>query len=313
MKLTPEIVARLQTLQTLLELRDFDLLETVAIRMEPHRDHDGIGDILDAFMDHRYAEASTLVVKLLSEGTRLVRWTDPEIALLEAELEHFTAELAEVEAEQAETAHLLARFQAAFDRALGDRIEELLRLRMRMRQREAESDRDARESYEEAKNDYEHHRADQEARRGSAEATEWSLSEEERKELKRHYRAAAKRCHPDAVSEEHVEAAAAMFRDLNEAYQAGDLERVRKIAERAAAGLFEAVTSDDVPEKRKERLRDQIAAVREALAKARADLEVVKQSTTYRSATEAEDWEVYFEEQGRRLDDQIEQLSTMKA
>jgi len=313
MSLPPEIAARIQALQSLLESRDFELAETVAIRLEAHRELEGVGEIIDSVGDHCYAEASALIRKLLSEGTRLVQWSDHEIALLEAELERLAAELADVEAEQAETAHLLARFQAAFDRALGDRIEELLRLRMRVRQREAESNPDTRESYEEAKNDYEHHRADQEAHREVAEATEWSLSDEERKELKRLYRAAAKRCHPDTVPEEHVDAAAATFRDLNEAYQAGDLERVRKIAERAASGLFEAVNSDDSPEKLKERMRVQIAAVREALAKAREDLDAVKQSTTYRSACEAEDWGAYFEVQARRLDEQIEQLATMES
>lgn len=312
MTLTPEIVARLQTLQSLLELRDFELVETVALRLEAHRGNEGVGEVLDSLADRRYADAIALVAKLLSEGTRLVRWTDPEIALLEAELEQLAAELAELETEQAEIGHLLARFQAAFNRVLGDRIARLLKLRMEARQRRAEAEPEipeAREEYEQARRDYERHRAEEEARREIGEKADWDLSEEELQELKRLYRSASKRCHPDAVPEEHVEAATAVFRELNEAYQSGDLERVRRIAERVAAGLFETEGEGEAPERRKESLRARIAAVREALMRTRADLKTVKDSPSYQRATEIEDWEAYFEEQGRMLDEQIERLS----
>lgn len=312
MTLTPEIVARLQTLLSLLELRDFELVETVALRLEAHREHEDVSEVLDCLADRRYADAAALVARLLSEGARLVRWTDPEIALLESELEQLAAELADLETEQAEIAHLLARYQAAFDRALGDRIARLLELRMKARKRRAEAEPEepaAQADYEEARRDYEQHRAEEEARREIGEKAEWDLSEEEQKELKRLYRAASKRCHPDAVPEEHVEAATAMFRELNEAYQSGDLERVRRIAERAAAGLFETEGGGDDPEKRKARLRARIAAVRVALAKARAEVESLKESPSYRSAAGREDWEGYFEEQGRKLEEHIERLN----
>jgi hypothetical protein len=312
MTLTPEIVARLQTLQSLLELRDFELVETIALRLEVHRGHDGISEVLESLADRRYAETIAMVAKLLSEGTRLVRWTDPEVALLEAELEQLAAELAELETEQAEIGHLLTRFQTAFDRALGDRIARLLKLRMEARQRRAEAaphEAETRSEYEEARRDYEQHRAEEEVRREAGEKAEWNLSEEEEQELKRLYRAAAKRCHPDAVAEEHVEAATAMFRELNEAYQAGDLDQIRRIAERVAAGLFETEGRDENPERRKERLRARIAAVRESLAQTRAELEALKESPSYQSAVGQVDWCAYFEEQGRLLDRQIEQLS----
>lgn len=311
MTLTPEIIARLQTLQSLLELRDFELVDTVALRLETDRGQIGVGEVLDCLANRRYADASVLVAKLLSDGTRLVRWTDPEFALLEAELEQLAAELAELETEQAEVGHLLARFQAAFDRALGDRIARLLKLRMDARQRHAEAapeEAETQSKYEEARRDYEQHRAEEEVRREAGERAEWDLSEEEEQELKRLYRAAAKRCHPDAVADEHIEAAAAMFRELNDAYQAGDLDQVRRIAERAAAGLFETEARDENPERRKERLRARIAVVRESIARTRAELESLKESPSYRSAVGQTDWAAYFEEQCRLLDRQIEQL-----
>ena len=91
----------------------------------------------------------------------------------------------------------------------------------------------------------------------------------------------------------------------------GDLDQVRRIAERAAAGLFETEGRDENPERRKERLRARIGAVRESLARTRAELEALKESPSYRSAVGQADWAAYFEEQGRLLDRQIEQLSGM--
>ena len=285
-------------------------MSIAASRLESESEHESIGAILACLAGHRYADAIGLISEALSEGTRLARWNDPEILLLVAELEGITAELAETEAEQAELEHLVARFQAAHNKSLGARIAKLLKLRMRLLERLLGSDPEKKSAFEDAKRDYEQFNEEREAQKEEDARTGWTLTEEEQRELKQLFRRAAKKCHPDVVAPEHREAAAKMFRELKNAYDEGDLKRLRLLAERAEAGIFEEVGLDaDTDENRKRRLRVQIELVLEALVKARARLQAVQGSATYRTMTEHDDWPTLFANQATVLDQEIEKLT----
>jgi hypothetical protein len=136
-----------------------------------------------------------LINKLLSDGTRLSRWTDPEIALLEVELERVTAELADLETEQAELEHLVARFQAAHNEAVGERLARLLKLRMHMLERQVQTHPEKQTDFDQASRDFDEFQRDQEIQKETDARTKWELSGEEQKELKRLFRKGSKMCH----------------------------------------------------------------------------------------------------------------------
>ncbi len=188
----------------------------------------------------------------------------------------------------------------------------MLRLRSWLKQFDANAEPDNPEKQAESRKaqaDCDEFAQDQEAQKEVDKKTDWDLSKDEEKELKKLYRKACRLCHPDMVAPEHIEAASKMFIQLKDAYETGDLKRVRKIASQVKAGLFEA---DDSPgrtdEERKENLCARIAAMREALEKGRADLDAMTNSSTYQTASESEDWEEYFEERAQLLDAEIETL-----
>ena len=311
MQLSPELVNRLVAIRSLLDLGDIELVSVAASRLDGHRGEPEIDEILSALDDCRYADAAQRIGRLLSDGTRLARWQDPEIALLEAELERITAEFADAEAEHAELEHSVARFQAVHHEMLGERIARLLQLRMRLLERKLRSHPEERQAFEDVSRDFEEFQRDQEVQKESSERTRWDLTEDEQVELKRLFRQGSKRCHPDLVPPEYQAAAAQMFRELRAAYDEGNLERLRKLAERAEAGLFESLgdaTEDDV--RLKKRLRARIAGIREALANIRASLEAILTSSTYLTMTGHEDWESLFTEQSLMLDREIGNLTT---
>lgn len=307
--LSPELTHRLVVLNSLLELGDMELVAAAAARLEPHRGEEPIESILQAIAGHRYADAVALISRLLSAGTRLARWSDPEFDLLEVELEKLTAELAEIEAEQAELEHLVARFQAAHNEALGDRIAKLLKLRMRWLERLLRLDPAKQAAFEEAKRDYEDFWREEEFRKETDARSDWELTDEEKQELRKLFRQASKKCHPDLVPPEHHDAAAQMFRELRKAYDEGALVRLRHLAERAETGLFASASDQDVGDAvRKERLRARITGIRETVESAKAALAAMKGTSTYRTMTESTDWFSLFEKQAELLDQEIENL-----
>jgi hypothetical protein len=287
-----------------------ELVSVAASRLIEHEHELAIQEIQAALADHRYAEPVRMIEKLLSDGTRLAQWIDPEITLLEAEFELLSSELADLETEQADLTHQLSRYQAAFHESLGDRLARLLKLRMRKLLRESKINPEKQSTYEQAKKDFEDFEQEQETRQEKDARTEWNLSEEEQKELKQMYRRGSKLCHPDLVADEHKDAASRMFMELRKAYEEGDLLRIRHLVERCEAGLFDSIQGDgDQSERKKQRLRAKIAGIREALDRVKQDIKTIQESNTYQVMIQHPDWQALFAQQAQLLDQEIEHLS----
>ncbi len=312
LNLNTDIVNRLVALKSLLELGDFELVDVASSRLEANRDEEVINSILSALAEHRYAEATGLIDKLLSEGTRVAKWIDPEIALMEAELEIVSTALADLETEQAELEHLIARFQAAHNEALGARIRKLLKLRLRWLAEQIKIEPAKQEAYDHATRDFEQFEQGQETQKENLYRSEWELSEDEQKELKILFRKGSKKCHPDLVSEEHRDSAASMFLDLRDAYDRGDLKRLKQLVDRVESGLFEVIGNQQASaEQKKNRLKAKITVIREALEKTKDKIRVIKKSITYQTIVEHENWADLLEEQSIILDNEIEKIKNL--
>jgi hypothetical protein len=310
LNLTAGIINRLIALKSLLDLGDIELLTVAVSRLESECREKEVAPVLGLLKDHRYAEAAGLINKLLSEGTRLARWIDPEIALLEVELERVTADLADLETEQAELEHLVSRFQTAHNEALGERLASLLKLRMRMLERQVQTHPEKQTDYDQASRDFDEFQRNQEIQEETDARTKWELTGEEQKELKRLFRQGSKMCHPDLVPAEHHDSAAQMFRDLRKAYDEGDLARVRQIQKSAEAGSFQATdNASESDDRRKARLIGRITGIREALERTRTHVDGIKHSSTYQTMTQHPDWSGLFDHQTKLLDQEIENLT----
>jgi hypothetical protein len=177
-----------------------------------------------------------------------------------------------------------------------------------LREREAAADPAKIADFAQAQQDYDSFRQDSAIREEEDARTKWDLSEDEQQELKRLFRKASKKCHPDLVTQEHQAAASAMFRDLSEAYEKGNLLRVQQISAQAEAGIFtpsdEAAAADQ-----KASLQARVQAARAALGKAQAELAAVHLSAAYRIMSQHLDWETYFQTQAMKLDQEIKRLT----
>jgi hypothetical protein len=309
LNLTPDLINRLTAIRSLLALGDLEIVAAASVMLESFRSEQALAAVLDALASHRYSEADQMISAILTEGLRMTTWTDPEIVMLEAELAKITAELADLESEHAELGHLMARFYAEHAAALGDRIAEVLRLRLEMLRRKVAKDPSAAGKIPQAEADFRDFTSEQESIRKEAQRTEWKLNEEEQQELKNLFRAASRKCHPDLVPDDQKESAAEMFRALRQAYEEGDLEKVRLIAGMADGGL-----SGDSPaataQQRKDVLKARIAAVRQSMVRVFGDLSVLKESETYGLMASCPDYAALFAEQAVLLDQEITALRT---
>ncbi len=309
LNLTPDLINRLTVIRSLLALGDLELVTAASVRLESFKSEQALAAVLDALTSHRYSEADQMISSILSEGLRLTTWTDPEIVMLEAELAKVTAELADMEAEHAELGHLMARFYAEHAAALGDRIAEVLWLRLEMLRRKIVRDPSAAGKIPKAEADFRDFTSEQESIRKEAERTEWKLNEEEQQELKNLFRATSRKCHPDLVPDDRKESAAEMFRALRQAYEEGDLEKVRFIAGMAEGG-FSGDSSAATAQQRKDVLKARIARVRQSMTSTAGELRILKESKAYGLMTSCPDYAAIFAEQAVLLDEEIRALRT---
>jgi hypothetical protein len=187
-------------------------------------------------------------------------------------------------------------------------LEKLLRLRLLVRKRAAAADPTKAEEAKQAQQDFDDFQKESAAQEAEDARTKWDLSEEGQQELKKLFRSASKKCHPDVVPTEHQAAAAAMFRELSEAYQTGNLVRVRQLAAQTSAGVF-TVAAEATAADQKATLQARIHAARSALKKARAELAAVQQSEAFHVMSQHPEWNAYFSAQAAKIDQEIERLA----
>jgi hypothetical protein len=305
-----EVIARLQALKSLLDIGDTESVTVIALKLNSQADDPSIAVILEHLASHRYADASRLILDLLNESTRIVTWNDPEIALLKSELETISSELAETQAEHAEVTHLIARFQALHHQVLGEKIAALLRLRLELLKLRLRTNPSVKCDVEEAQHDYDDFQRESAEQARTDERSQWQLSDDEEIEIKRLFRQASKKCHPDVVLPEFLESASELFRDLNDAYEVGDLETVRKLATLVSSRSFRATNQSPGPSnQQKEEIRSRILKIRTTLTKIRFELQTIKDSSTYKVLSETPNWSKFFCQQAEQIDIDIQKLT----
>lgn len=119
-------------------------------------------------------------------------------------------------------------FRIRHNKEVGMLIGEILKLRRELLFNEKDTNPDTHEAYEKANSTYEKYKNHQAHFTCNKEKTA-QLSTEEKKQLQELFRNASKLCHPDLIADELKEHATELFMELNNAYFAGNLERMNEI------------------------------------------------------------------------------------
>lgn len=132
------------------------------------------------------------------------------------------------------------------------------------------------------------------------------LSEQDKAELKKFYRKAARLCHPDIMLGELKEKAHELMQQLNVAYSKNDLAEVKKILHALENGSGFEASSQSMNDK--ELIKEKIKEYKENIANLEAEVEEIKIDDTFETIAELEDWDGYFEELRNKLLEEQKQL-----
>lgn len=126
------------------------------------------------------------------------------------------------------------------------------------------------------------------------------LNDDEKIEIKKLYKKAARLCHPDIVPIELKEKAHELMQLLNEAYSKKDIVKVKDILYSLENGTNFELSSETIEDK--ELLKQKINEYKQNIKDIESELIEIKEDETYQTIAELDSWDEYFEKLKNELE-----------
>ena len=292
-----KIITRLEIIKNYIILDDVLELNSEVSKLKVYDFNSNIFEILEFLNEREYAKAVLSIQDFISKNLQLSIWIDPEIAALKLEISNLENQVSAFENEKIELEKILAEFQYRHTSELGEIILNILKL-------QKVKYLDNKEKYKEAEQEESKYRNYFEKEK---EKVIFDLSDEQRIEIKKKFRAATFLCHPDKFSEEFKEEASRIFIQLKQAYDNNDLKKITEILEDLQKGNLFKSKSDNGFEKVK--LLELITKLKQKIKVIKLEIISIKESDTYQTIDSIEDWNEYFNNLKEKLLFELEELN----
>lgn len=300
-----ELLRKLNVLKVLLGIGDTEFIHLRLQSLEAHQADPNIQKIHRTLLAQAFEDAHELIKAFAKLHQPLQECIDPPIDNLRREIERLEEEIAAISQEYNETQKVIHEFSKLHSEELGDLLQKILlqsKIKAAAEAKMAADDAEKQATYEEAKSDHEEYSQSFEASKKEHFVT---LTPAQKKELKKLYRQTSLRCHPDRVVEELHQEAEEIFVELNKAYKANDLERVKEINEQVKSGAMLS-KSETITELKK--LESTVNSLKQKLQDWLAKLDKLKEQPTFKTVSAIDDWTIYFAETKVILEDQLARL-----
>lgn len=157
---------------------------------------------------------------------------------------------------------------------------------------------EAKVNYEEYENEYEHIKETQK--------NVMELSDDEKVELKKLFKKAARLCHPDIVPDELKAKATELMQQLNDAYSKQDLAQVKQILHSLENGSVFEILSESINDK--ELIKEKIKEYKQNIANLEKEINNITKDETYQIIVNLDNWDEYFESLKTELEAEKEKL-----
>ena len=236
-----------------------------------------------------------------NQTTELLKHSSERQQLID-ELEQLQEVLAELTAEREDLLRLVNEFEVKYHLRLGQHIQRILELRRDRAAGLAKSHPEFEPRYQEAVEDY---NSWNETSSTMQKKKLFSLSEDDLKLLKKTFRKAAGKCHPDVARGDDKERSLKFFVSLRQAYERNDLDAVVLLAEQIDS---EQIMQQDPKKIEIESLQTAIKTIEKDIAILHSEIRAISESESYRVLAVYADVDVYFQEREKELLLQIDEL-----
>lgn len=293
-----QLLQRLNAISNLVDLADHEAIQHQASKLESIRHIHGVEQLLEALRENRWAKVPQFINEIKARLTALILYEDPDIIFLRMEAMSLEAELIGVTVEQGEIEAQIYEYDRQHTALVGALVSEYLRLRAKLTQLVARRQNDDafRNAEADAKAEYEKYQK----ALAEAEPPSSKLTDDEQRELKKLWRIAAMRFHPDRAPAELQSVAAGLFHQAREAEKNGDLTAMRRLMahydkQTPLRDKVRDVSQKAGLEKEIERLARDVATIARRVAGLRT-------SKTYLTISKLQSWDDHFKDLRNQLE-----------
>lgn len=304
------ICSRLTTLKEAIRIGDMEDINYLILKLKKNLhpiidpNLSFVYNIISEIENGNFSKAVLDIDDFIYRYNSLNVYIDSDIAALRLELKSLEIQVSTLEDEKVELEKIVHEFEVMYNNELGSIILKILILKKEKCQKEFAQNPEKENEFQEAKNDYDEFRKTY--NHLSHEKVK-DLSGDQRVELKKLYRNASKLCHPDAVAEKFKEKAEYLFRELNNAYNANDLEKVKILYSDLQKGIFRT-TSEVVNEK--SILSQKVSYLRLLRDDLVRNILLIKKSEHYKIISTITNWNTYFSNIKEQLIIELKALET---
>lgn len=294
-----KIIKRLEIIKNLIVLEEVEEIETNTKKLKELSRSEDLELIFKSLINKEYSTSIELIQKYISNFQQLSIWNDPEISSLKLEIKLLEHEINAFENEKFDIEKTINEFNHRHTIELGGLILEILNLRKTFFKDQQTKFKEAEEDFNNYNNYYE----------AEKQKEVFEITIEEKKELKKLYKNASILCHPDKFINESIEIqqqAEELFKELNEANSKNNIKRVTEILENLKKGILKPNAGGKISDK--ERLKETLVQLKNKLIQLEKNLKDLKESETYQSIININDWENYFAENKELLQKELNDL-----
>ena len=294
-----KILKRLEILKNFILLEDIEDIESTTKKLKQYEFNSDLNEILDFLKNEEFSSAISKIQEFIQNHNQLLIYIDPEIAALKLEIKILENQLNAFDNEKMEMEKLLSDFQHKHTKELGSIILEILKLRKLLFKDDAEK-------FEEAEQDEKEY---QEQINEEQKKVLYEITKDEELDLKKMYRKASMLCHPDKFINEPIEIqklAEEIFKDLNDANGKNDLKRVKEILDNLLNGILVRTKGAELDDKKV--LKATMMQLKDKANKLKEQIEFIKESESYKTVVEIEDFDVYFTNIKEKLQTELLEL-----
>lgn len=290
-----KIIKRLFLIKNLISLEDEEDIKDQLNKLKKLSINGDTEIIISLIERQQYSKAIIQIDHFIKNYNQLKQFIDPEIEALRFEAKTLERQINELNNEKSELDKLIHEFNVRHNQELGQLIIKILQFRKERSKGTSE--------YQEAEKDYNDYYYNYS---NSKDEKIPELTDEQKKILKEKYRKASKLCHPDIVDQDQQEAAHKIFIDLREAYERNDLIKVSEILEYLKTGKAFLSKSDITNEK--SILIKEIERLRSRLNELKEEIIAIRNSNTFITISNIEDWDSYFSKIKKHLEIQLSDI-----
>ncbi len=296
------MIKRLKSILFLVSERKIEEAEEEIHALDP-KDSDLQETLLRLLHNRQFLDLENIILQHLHHISIPVP-SEPLLGGLRTSLSLMSTRLSVALNKKAEIQRQINAFRLRHNSELGMLIGDILRLQLDLFNLRQKNDARFRKAYKQAQKDYSSF--ENQKKHISREKPIHQISKEEHNRLRKLYREASKRCHPDMVLPEMREEARQWFIELNNAYLYNDIRKVEEIYEVLSRNLFTQTLRDEKSEAAM--LKARIKRLEVEIMKVEKEIKDLTSSPVYKTLRQIDDFDSYFSELKEKLEKEYKAL-----